>query len=56
MSTEWALGDYHQFAKTALWDLGPQLVAAGGDAEYLFEYIVLTATTAARATPSATPP
>ncbi len=28
VSTEWALGDYHRFARAALWDLGPQLVAA----------------------------
>ncbi|MGY2062815.1 class I SAM-dependent methyltransferase, partial [Nocardia gipuzkoensis] len=27
VSTEWALGDYHRFARAALWDLGPQLVA-----------------------------
>ncbi|MGV9673657.1 class I SAM-dependent methyltransferase [Nocardia sp. NPDC003482] len=28
VSTEWALGDYQRFAKAALRDLGPQLVAA----------------------------
>ncbi|MFI5783237.1 class I SAM-dependent methyltransferase [Nocardia sp. NPDC051570] len=28
VSSEWALGDYHQFAKMALWELGPQLVDA----------------------------
>jgi SAM-dependent methyltransferase len=26
----WALGDYHQFARSALWDLGPLLVEACG--------------------------
>ena len=26
----WALGDYHRFAKTLMWDLGPELVAACG--------------------------
>ncbi|WP_225731276.1 MULTISPECIES: class I SAM-dependent methyltransferase [unclassified Nocardia] len=28
ISSEWALGDYHRFAKMALWDFGPKLVAA----------------------------
>src|SRR3982074_3300544 len=26
----WALGDYHKFASTSIWDLGPMLVAACG--------------------------
>ncbi|MCM6775531.1 methyltransferase domain-containing protein [Nocardia sp. CDC159] len=30
MSSTWALGDFHRFAKTALGELGPQLVTACG--------------------------
>ncbi|WP_228816625.1 class I SAM-dependent methyltransferase [Nocardia transvalensis] len=30
ISSVWALGDYHRFAKTALWDLGPTLATACG--------------------------